>query len=255
MRKNNNHVSDFIYIHLNENDQYVISYGIGFGEFYRSLYNQMNNILLLKHAFRDADFNMHTLLGYVPRDRMTKLVEDDISNYGDFCWIDFEEEECLDAISDKELAELLYLGHRKELWKAPFYQILQNRYVYLANGDGWWNKVYYRNLLDFYRMLGETVAGKLSNTRLSKSFIGMKKRRLFPPVDVDVILQMKLKMKEGLLIAVSDASKTRNVVEVPLWIVGDFDHVDDMLGEYKRIAKGTPDGKLLFDRKTKEWKL
>ena len=84
---------DVIYVHLNEKDRYVLSYGIEFREFIQALYDSINHLLLLKHQFDDADFNMHTLLDYVPKKRVMRLASEDISEYGDFCWIDFEEME------------------------------------------------------------------------------------------------------------------------------------------------------------------
>ena len=42
--------------------------------------------------------------------------------YGDFCWIDFEEEEALNELPSQAIAELLYLGHLKEHLKLPFYK-------------------------------------------------------------------------------------------------------------------------------------
>ena len=35
---------------------------------YHALYDSINHLLLLKHRFDDGDFNMHTLLDYVPQE-------------------------------------------------------------------------------------------------------------------------------------------------------------------------------------------
>ena len=40
---------------------------------------------------------------------------DGVYNYGDFCWVDFDEMEGLNELPGQILAELLYLGHVKEL--------------------------------------------------------------------------------------------------------------------------------------------
>lgn len=255
MKKNNGSQRDLIYVHVNETNQYVLSYGIEFAEFAQSLSDLMNNVLLLKHHFDEGDFNMHTLLEYVPNDRLPKLAKDDVNGYGDFCWIDFEDEEDLDELSGQELAELLYLGHMKEDLRTPFYQRLGNRFVYLAHDDGWWNKVYYRNMMDFYRMLGEVVAGKMLETKLEKNLLGLKRKRSFPPIHLDLLLNMKTMMKEGFLIAIHNATQTRTSIEVPIWILGDFINMDDMYEEYERVSKGKPDAKLILDKKTREWKM
>lgn len=255
MKKNNSNGRSLVYVHVNETKQYVLSYGIEFAEFTQSLSDLMNNVLLLKHHFDDGDFNRHSLLEFVPKERLKKLVKDQVYGYGDFCWIDFEDEEGLNELSAQELAELLYLGHMKDHLKPPFYQKLRNRFVYLAHDDGWWNKIYYRNKLDFYRMLGEVLAGKITETKLEKNLLGIKKKRSFPPIHIELLLNMKTMMKEGMLISIHDVERSRTSIDLPIWILGDFDNMDDMYEEYEKIVKGKPDAKLSFDKKTREWKL
>ena len=161
MKKHHQDIRDLIYVHLNQTDQYVMSYGIEFDEFAAAFSGSLNHLLLLKHRFDDADFNMHTLLEYCPEDRIKKLAGEDVYSYGDFCWIDFIEEEVLNELSGQELAELLYLGHQKQHLKLPFYNKLGNRFVYLAHDDGWFNKIYYRSFKDFFHLLSEVIADKV----------------------------------------------------------------------------------------------
>ncbi|MDF1508592.1 hypothetical protein PZE06_10365 [Robertmurraya sp. DFI.2.37] len=255
MKKHNGNQRELVYVHLNETKHYVLSYGIEFGEFARSLKDLMNNVLLLKHHFDDGEFNLHTLFEYVPHEQVEKLIKDDVYGYGDFCWVDFEEEDALNELSGQELAELLYLGHMKDALRTPFYQQLRNRFVYLAHDDGWWNKVYYRNMKDFYHMLGEVLAAKMTDSKLAKSILGIKKKRPFPPIHMELILNMKIMMKEGILISIHDNVQTRTAIEIPIWVLGDFDNMDDMYEEYEKMAKGKPDAKLVFDKKTREWKM
>lgn len=255
LKKHNNSIRNLTYIHLNENKQYTLTYGIEFAEFTQSLSSLMNHLLLLKHQFDDSELNVHTMFEYVPVEKINKLTQDQVSDYGDFCWIDFEGEEGLNELSGQELAELLYLGHRKDHLEAPFYQKLRNRYVYLAHDDGWWNKVYYRNMLDFYRMLGDVLAKKITDKGPEKNIFGMKKKRVFPMIPMEVLLKLKTMMKEGILISIKDAEQNRSCIEIPIWIVGDFDHMDDMIDEYERVVKNKCDAKLVFDKKLREWKL
>ncbi|MFE8702977.1 hypothetical protein ACFYKX_20420 [Cytobacillus sp. FJAT-54145] len=251
---NNNGVRDLIYVYFNENDQYVLSYGIEFAEFASALSDLFNNILLLKHQFDGGDFNIHTLLEYVPNDRLNKLFEEPVYNYGDFCWVDFEEIDGVDELPPQTLAELLYLGHIKDHLKTPFYNHLRNRFVYLAHDDGWWNKVYYRNTMDFYRMLGDVLADKLSDLKPEKNLIGLRKKKAYPSVNKDVLLNLKTLMKEGILLSLKDVEQSRARIEIPIWVIGDFNNMDDMYEEYERIAKQKCDIKIVFDKKTKEWK-
>lgn len=255
MKKNNNSLRNLVYVHLNENKQYVLSCGIEFAEFTQSLSSLMNHLLLVKHRFDDGDYNLHTLLEYVPSERLIKLVKDDVYGYGEFCWIDFEEEEGLNDLSGQELAEILYLAHMKDHLKLPFYNKLQNRFVYLAQDDGWWNKVYYRNMKDFYRMLGFILAEKVKEKGLEKNLLGIRKKRIFPSIYMDLILNMKSMMKEGILISIKDAVQNRAGIEIPIWVIGDFSNMDDMYEEYEKVAKSKFDAKLVFDKKTREWRM
>ena len=73
LKKRHQDIRDLVYVHLNQADQYVLSYGIEFAEFAAAFSGSLNHLLLLKHRFEDADFNMHTLLEYCPEERINNL--------------------------------------------------------------------------------------------------------------------------------------------------------------------------------------
>lgn len=255
MKKHHQDVRDLIYVHLNQAGQYVLSYGIEFDEFAAAFSGSLNHLLLLKHHFDDTDFNMHTLLEYCPDDRVAKLAEEDVYSYGNFCWIDFVEEEGLNELTENEIAELLYLGHLKQHMKVPFYNKLENRFVYLAHDDGWFNKVYYRSFKDFFHLLSESIASKLGKLKREKTLLGVRKKRLYPSVNKEILLSLTPFIKEGICISLKDADFSRSRVEIPIWVIGDFANMDDMYEEYQQISSKMCHAKLVFDKKTKEWKL
>lgn len=255
MKKQNQEIRDLVYVHLNENGQYVISYGVEFVEFALSLPRSLNHLLLLKHKFDDGEVNRHTQLEYVTKDMIRKLAQDNIYGYGDFCWIDFEENEGLDELSGNEIAELLYLGHLKQHLKMPFYNKLGNRYVYLSRDDGWFNKTYYRHMNDFYRMLGQVISIKLADLKLEKTLIGLRKKRSYPPVNLDIILSLSKFMREGTVFSLRNAVQNRNRIEIPIWVIGDFDNMDDMFEEYNQMKTEKCDAKLVFEKRNREWTL
>jgi hypothetical protein len=253
--KKNNDIRDVIYVHLNEKDQYVLSYGIEFAEFIISLSEYVNHLLLLKHHFDDGDFNMHTMLEYVPRKRIMKLAEDGVFGYGDFCWIDFEEIEGLNELPGQVLAELLYLGHVKEHLRSPFYSYLGNRYAYLARDDGWYNKTYYRDLNDFYSMLSQVIPMKLGSVKPEKTLLGIGRKKSYPPIDVHILQSLKGFMKEGVVLSLKGVIQNRFKLEIPMWVIGDFANMDDMYEEYEKNEKRAYEAKLIFDKKVREWKM
>jgi hypothetical protein len=255
LKKHHQDIQDLVYVHLNQNDQYVLSYGIEFAEFAAVFSGTLNHLLLLKHRFEDGDFNMHTLLEYCPDERIKGLAAEDIYGYGDFCWIDFVEEEGLNELTGQEMAELLFLGHQKQHLKLPFYNKLGNRFVYLAHDDGFFNKVYYRSFKDFFHLLSYALSIKLGDLKLEKTLLGLRKKRTYPPINKEILLSLTPFIKEGICISLRDVDHQRNKLEIPIWVIGDFASMDDMYEEYEQISGENCHAKFIFDKKTKEWKL
>lgn len=246
-------MKELIYVHLNTAHQYAISYGIDFHDFVRGLSQELNHLLLLKHEYSKADFNMHTRFNYVDATEISNLLKEPIAEYGDFCWLDFDDIEGLNELEGREIAELLYLGHCKHHLKAPFYSKLNNRYAYLSEEDEWFNKTYYRYLADFYFMLGQVISFKLGFFRNEKTFFALRKGVSFPGVPNEMVASFKDKMKEGLVISLAKTSQSRTKVEVPVWVVGDFINMDEVFDEYTNRCSQPPDGHFEFDKKTREW--
>jgi hypothetical protein len=255
LKKHHQDIRDLVYVHLNQSDQYVLSYGIEFAEFAAAFSGSFNHLLLLKHRFEDADFNMHTQFEYCPEERIKQLAADDVYSYGDFCWIDFVEEDGLNVLTGQEIAELLYLSHQKQHLKLPFYNKLGNRFAYLAQDDGVFNKIYYRSFKDFFHLLSESLSSKLGELKLEKSLLGIKRKRTYPPINKEILLSLTPYMKEGICISLRDIDLQRSRMEIPIWVIGDFASMDDMYEEYEQIIRETAHATIILDKKTKEWKL
>ncbi len=90
-----------------------------------------------------------------------KLIQAEIDEFDEFCWVDFDDASDLDELEPKEIAELLYLAHKKEPLARTFFPLLKNRFVYFSHDDGWYNKVYYRRIADFVGMLSKVIPYKL----------------------------------------------------------------------------------------------
>lgn len=255
LKRNHPYSRDLLYLHINERDHYVLSHGIEFHEFFKSLQDPFAHLLLLKHRYEDGEFNSHTLFEYVPGDNAEKLAQANVHAFGDFCWIDFEEVEALNVLTAQEIAELLYLGHIKHHLKLPFYNQLNNRFVYLSNEDGWFNKIYYRNFNDFYRMLGNVLSGKLGEMKPEKMMLGIRKKKSYPSVSKEILKALIPALKEGAVLSLKHMQQNRNRMEIPIWIIGDFADMDDMHDEYKEASRSQPDGRIVFDKKLKEWSL
>jgi hypothetical protein len=255
LKKQVHEVRDLIYIHHNNYDQFVITYGIEFKEFMESLSVNLKNLLLLKHRFNDAEFNMHTLLEFVTQEKLNMLMSDGVYGYGNFCWMDFNGLEGLNELTGQELAELLYLGHIKQHLKPPFYQKLRNRFAYLAHDDGWFNKVYYREFEDFYEMLGGVIGVKMSQLHTRKSLFNIRKNKPFPAVSGKTLSQISHLIKEGIVISLRNREEIRQRIEIPIWVIGDYIDMDDMYEEALKMGNDNYQAKLVYEKKTDEWKL
>ena len=248
------HVLDreVIYVHMNQTDHFVLSYGIRFIDFLTGIPNQIQNALLIRHKIKDSHFNMHTRLEYVDQEMIEKLVQEDIRGYGEFCWIDFHDEEHLNLLSGQEIAEILYLGHLKDHLRLPFYRKLKNNFAYLAGEDGWFNKTYYKEWDSFFSMLGSTIVGKINNQK-EKSFFFKVKKKSVPAIPKEILHPFADFMKEGMVISLERVNRNRLTIEIPVWVIGDFFDMDVMYEEYEMLGDRKADGKLVFDRKSGEW--
>jgi hypothetical protein len=210
------------------------------------------NLLLLKHKFDDGYFNMHTLLHYASAEIIPQLVDDDVFRYGDFCWVDFSDEEDLDEMEGQSLAELLYLSHAKSPLRPPFYRILGNQYAYLAQEDGYFNKTYYKHWEHFYGMLGDVLSSKI-NPKRERSLFGKWRSKAIPPVPNEVLQPYSYFMREGVVFSLEKAALDRQRAVIPIWVTGDFRDMDEMLEEYEVRSKRAPEGRLVLDRRNSEW--
>ena len=62
-------------------------------------------------------------------------------------------------------------------------------------------------------------------------------------------------MREGVVLSIERAYQTRLKLEIPIWVLGDFDNMDDMYEEYEKNSKQKSDALLVFDKKLREWQL
>lgn len=254
MKKKDKHEKlDLIYVHVNKNSQYTISCGIEFHEFVQSVSKPLNHLLLLKHQFEDGEFNMHTQFDYVPNDKIENLVNADVTSFSEFCWVDFKEVEGLNVLTGEEIAELLYLAHIRHHLKMPFYNRLGNRYAYLSYSDGLFNKTYYRNIEDFYEILGNVLSLKMEHLKIEKNLFGVKKKRSYPAVEQEVLTLLSEEFRDGAVISLKGILQTRSHIEIPIWVLGDFSSVDDLQDEYRKAAKSPCNKWLVYDKKGNVW--
>jgi hypothetical protein len=78
------------------------------------------------------------------QDEIPKVVGENIYSWGDFCWVDYNTEN-FPHLTKREIAELLYFGHKAEPLNEVRIPSLNNKYLFYAHDDGWFLKLYYVN--------------------------------------------------------------------------------------------------------------
>lgn len=232
---------DIIYMIYNEKEQSVKSMGIEFIDFVTSLSTELNNVLLLASGYTGEDFHYGLRLEFVRKEHLSDLYEENVYSYGDFCWMDFQDITSLDNLEPQEKAELLYLGHYKEALGSPFFNKLNNKFVYLAHDDGWYNKVIYKDKNDYIDVLRHLIPNRL------KSY-----KKFVQPLCQDIGQQLALMASDGILIDIYRIIKSRNSVEIPFKVIGkimDFDDVYNNMERHK--AKANSEYWLIY--KNNQW--
>ena len=250
-----NESRELLYIHLHASERFAITSGITFQDFYQSLAKPIQNILLLKHQYKYAEYNMHTKLEFVYQEDVPKLIKGHAERSEDFCWIDFEDEAALSALEGQEIAELLYLSHSKNHLRPPFYRMLNNQYAYLSQNDGYFNKMYFRSIDQFFLLLGNVLPDKMISLKVEKTWLGMRKKSEYPNIPLEIFIRLSPLMAEGIIFSFEKVEQNRVRMEIPLWIIGDHLDVDEMVDDYLANNMMEPDAKLIYIKKTREWAL
>ncbi len=102
----------FVYIKIDTNNRKVKSSGIKFNESIKGIKDKPKNILILSGDSIYSELNTDLNLEYINGKGLIEFYTEDVYSFGDFHWVDFEEEENLNNIDKLDLAKILYLNHK-----------------------------------------------------------------------------------------------------------------------------------------------
>ena len=102
----------FVYIKIDTNNRKVKSSGIKFNESIKGIKDKTKNILILSGDSIYSELNTDLNLEYINGKGLIEFYTEDVYSFGDFHWVDFEEEENLNNIDKLDLAKILYLNHK-----------------------------------------------------------------------------------------------------------------------------------------------
>ena len=144
-----------LYINSDYRNCDFIFSGINFNEFLRFTDKKIDNLILLHNGLSPEtegnNFERCFEL-YEGQEHISELAKNDIYDLGDFCFIDYESIGYPKKLSEEQIAELLYLGHRFMPLKSPFFRELNNKFAYLSHDDGFFCRLFCRERDEFTRI-------------------------------------------------------------------------------------------------------
>jgi hypothetical protein len=238
-----------IYVNANIQEQVIISSGITFLEFIEYLSNPIENLMLITggSSIILAESTLERGLELVEGNNLVnKLAQEDIYSLGNFCFVDYKSPCRTENLSEKQIAELLFLGHMFKPLDSPFFDILQNRFAYLAHDDGWYCKLYCRDPLEFMSVLCAKIKSHI------ESSFGVNIYKT-PNSLINELVQVAT---EGLFIDLDKLSSKGDLIAINMYVCGIHENIDKVLNDSQRIMTDAHKVKCLtFKRHEKSWEL
>jgi hypothetical protein len=234
---------DIFYINGFPENNEVVYYGMEFKEFYKYSPVKVNNILQIKSEYWGSGYSSKCNMTTVREEDMNELLCENIYSYGDFCWVDYDEDKNLELLQPQEIAELLYLGHMFSPVNSPFFESIKNRYAYLAHDDGWFCRLYCQRYSDFSEIIAHKVIDSVSSSR----------RKIYP-MNEELKHQLLSLASDGLLIDFDNILKDRKSIQIPIYQIGKFIDMDKMYNDKKvHIVRAKYSAMLVYSNKN--WKI
>ncbi|WP_052350403.1 hypothetical protein [Paenibacillus gorillae] len=228
-------------VYLYKEGDSVISTGISFQDFLDGV-GAIPNLLVLNPFEEVAGAQYHSSLGlyYLAGEEMKQI---DPCMFGDFVWIDVEDLDDLDKLSDREKAELLYLGHYLKPMNSPYSSTLRNRYAYTSHDDDWYSRVYMKNTADYLGVIQQ----------LFESHIYSLAQVLMPLTIAEALLHYA---NNGVAFDFERLKLTADGFEIPLYTELSFqltDGMDHLINHFDRIAESSVQRMLC--KKNQTWEI
>jgi len=100
---------DYLYLYSNKSNCLVCS-GLEFEDIHNTL--NLSHLILLSHDFDDAQRDDKSYLDYCDSHELNSLSSNEIYNFGDLIFSDFDTIEKLGELSELGISELLYFKHK-----------------------------------------------------------------------------------------------------------------------------------------------
>lgn len=98
--------------------------------------------------------------------------------FGDFCFVDLQDPDSAEDLTDSEIAALLFLGRMHRPLDSPFLPRLGNRMAYLSHDNGWMSKLYCRDATEPAAVLCRLLLAQVRQTLPDAAFRQLRDRVL-----------------------------------------------------------------------------
>ncbi|MET0961120.1 MAG: hypothetical protein ABWX58_12445 [Psychrobacillus psychrotolerans] len=217
-----------LYVHVNEVEHFALFSGITIQQFIRN-FTDLSALLLLKHGYDDASFNMHTQLEFIVPEQYTHFIKEFAEGPFELCFMDFEDERKLNMLSPQEQAELLYIAHKKEAIRSPFYHHLQNRFVYLSDEGQKITKIYFRDMEDLNHLVASVFTQLIGEKSKSSAFWRKKNNIVLPRLSAEKVTEHNELFEDGVLMSLFKTDKLNYGIEIRILPENIFP--DEVLGD------------------------
>lgn len=143
---------DYLYLWINAQDQELIASGIEFRDIAQFL-NLSPGVIALKHQAEEAVFDNQNGFDVILNEDLKGLVKENIYDWGDFVWVDYNSNQFVPKLTDAVICELLYFGHMKKPLKNIHIPEMNNQFMYYGHDDGWFLRLYYTKLQHIHDIL------------------------------------------------------------------------------------------------------
>jgi hypothetical protein len=215
-----------------------------FKEFIKCNPTKIDNILITDGKFVGNNFNYNWWLDTVNGNGFLELCKEDLYGLGNFHWIDYKDEIDLDNCTPEEKAEVLYLSHFCKPLKTPFIDRINNNFFYLAHDDGWFCKLYCRDI---------SVIREVISNKIIESVTTTKKRRIYT-LNNEVKDKLFELVQKGLLIDFSNIYRDDKAININFYVIGEYHNMDEMYNNLERNkSRASIRGRI--EHKNKAWKV
>lgn len=203
-----------LYIKANTEEHSITYSGISFSEFVQYLDKPLNNLLLAKGDYM-GNAQAHHFELLEGADEVKKLAESGVDPFGDLCFLDYQQLGAAARLGRQQVAEILFLAHIGEPMKSPFFAPLGNRFAYLSHDDGWYGKLYCRDMGEFMSVLWKKLTRKTN-----------------APVSAMMQNELLSMAQKGMAI---DMEETHCPLPGGIYMVGEYNDMDELMNHWQEI--------------------